>query len=243
MGVHSRYLRGNLLFLDKQRWLDAVGPNVVKILDDFQFGNYDIVAGDTSPQTKAGWLCTFVEVGAGGQLAQLVAGADGGALLLTTAGNENDGINVQALGEAFNPSLTNAWPMYFGIRFKVSSATQSDFLAGLCITDTTLTAGLTDGMYFRKPDASTTVSYVLEKNSTETTGTAWTCVADTYVTAEILFDGTNVDFYVDGVLLTRLAQTNLPDDEYLTPSFEFLNGEAASCTITIDWIRALQIQA
>ncbi len=242
MSMHSKWIRDNLVFYDKQRWLDAIGANVVKVREEFQQGNFDIIAGDATGVNKEGWLATFVEVGAGGQLASLVAGADGGELLITTAGNEDDGINLQMRGECFNPSLTNAWPWYFGIRFKVSEATQSDFVAGLCITDTTLTAGMTDGVYFRKADGSTAVSAVIEKNSTETTVAAWTCAAGTFVIAEILFDGTSVDFYVDGTALARQVMTNFPNDEYLTPSFEFLNGSAANNTINIDWIRAFQIQ-
>ena len=244
--VHSKWINGALVFYQSnygQRWLDVIGPSVVKVKEEFQQGDWAVAAGDATGINREGWLLTFVEVGAGGQLASLVGGADGGELLITTAGNEDDGINMQVVGECFNPSLTTDYPFYFGIRFKVSEATQSDFVAGLCITDTSLTTAVTDGVYFRKADASTAVSAVIEKDNGETTVAAWTCAAGTYVTAEILFNGANVDFYVDGVALARQVMTNFPDDEYLTPSFEFLNGSANSRTINIDWIRAFQIQA
>jgi hypothetical protein len=49
---------------------------------------------------------------------------------------------------------------------------------------------------------------------------------------------------VNGVQVARLAQTTLPDDEELTPSIAFLNGAAvAAKTVTVDWIRAIQINA
>jgi len=242
--VHSKWVNGNLVYYQdgqEQRWLDVVGPAVVKVVEEFQFGNYYFTT--TSPKTVQGWLNTFVEAGAGDHVEALVDGADGGVLLITTAGNDNDGVNKQCIGEAFNLSLTNKWPAYFGIRFKVSDATESDWVAGLCITDVTLTsAGTTYGVYFRSADASAVVSAVIEENTTETTGTVHTMSNNTYYIYEFLFDGTSIDFYVDGVAITQLATTNIPDTEYLTPSFEYLNGAAGVDTVNIDWIRAFQIQ-
>lgn len=244
--VHSHWINGNLVFYQSnymQRWLDVMGPAVVKVVDEFQFGNYAIAAGDGSPQTRQGWLNTYVEAGAGGDHTEaLTDGADGGVLLITTDDGEDDGVNKQAIGEAFNFSLTNKWPAYFGIRFKVSDATQSDWVAGFCLTDTTLTAGMDDGMYFRSADGSAVVSAVLEKNTTETTGTVHTAANNTYYIYEIVFDGTSVDFYLNGTAITRLATTNIPDDEWLTPSFEYLTGAAGVDTVSIDWIRAFQLQ-
>jgi len=239
--MNGRFVKRNLVWYDGHRWYDAVGPNVAKVLDDFQKSSISLVAGSTSPVTTDGWLMTFVEVGAGGQLASPIDGAQGGQLLLTTAGNEDDGINIQATGEAF--SMASSWPLYFGIRFKVSEATQSDFVAGLHFRDATLVAAGDTGAFFRKADGSTACVAVLEKNTAETTGAALTVANDTWMTLEITFDGSAVDFWVDGTKLTRLAQTNLPNDEWLTPSFEFLNGSAASRTVTIDWIKCIQVQA
>lgn len=242
MAMHSRWERGHLIFYDGfQRWLDVIGPDCVRIKEEFQQGNFAIVAGDATGVNKEGWLHTITEVG-GAHTQALVGGADGGNLLITTGGNENDGVSMQLVGECINPSTTNDWPFYFGCRFKVSDATQSDYIIGLCITDTDLLGGMTDGVYFRKTDGSTTVSAVIEKNSTETTGTAHTAANDTFYIYEILWDGSNLDFYVDGTVVTRLAQTNFPNDEYLTPSFEYLAGAAGADTVTIDWIRCFQIQ-
>ena len=77
MSMHSKWIRNNLVFYDNQRWIDAIGPNVVKIKEEFQKGNYAVVAGDATGVNREGWLLTFVEVGAGGQLMSLVGGADG----------------------------------------------------------------------------------------------------------------------------------------------------------------------
>jgi len=237
MGVNSKYVNGNLVFVDaanKQRWLDAVGPNVCKFMDDF------VATPFASADTPANWTVTLVETG-GAESTVALADGVGGLLLITTDAFDNDGVNMQVTKEAFK--LASGKPCYFGTRLKISEATQSDFLVGLCITDTDLLGAMTDGVYFRKVDGSTSVNFVLEKNSTETTGAVHTAVADTYVILEFYFDGTNVDAYVDGALQTRLAMTNLPDDEELTPSIHFLTGAAAAITMTVDWIRVLQINS
>lgn len=232
--VHSRRVNNNLVYYSGSRYraLDAIGPNVKKFLMDMVNHPVDDTTGDL-----VGFTATVVEIGAGDSVHALTDGT----LVITNAGNEDDGVNLQLKGEAFKPASGNY--IYFGIKLKISDATQSDLLVGLCITDTDLLGGMTDGIYFRKPDASTTLSAVLEQDSTETSSTAHTMVADTYVTLEFTFDGSNLDFYVDGIALTRPVQSNLPDDEFLTPSIHFLNGAAAVKTCTIDWWRVIQVSA
>lgn len=232
--MHSKYLRGNLVFYDGQSWIDAIGPNVVKFVEEFV--NTPFEAADT----PGAFTVTLVEGGAGETTVALKAGADGGVLLITTDAAENDGANIQAKGEAFKPAT---YPVYFGCRFKIAEATQSDFLIGLCITDTDLLGGMTDGIYFRKVDGATTLAFVLEKDSTETSTSYGAIAADTWYTLEFFFDGTNVDWWVNGVAQTRPATTNLPNDEWLTPSVHVLTGAAAAITAEVDWIRAIQIVA
>ena len=231
--MHSRWINGNLAFWDTQqnRLLDAWGPTVNKWLLNLKHVDTD---GTT---TLGGYTVTLVAVGLGSALA--VGDEVPGCLEITTGATENDGYSFQLLGEPFK--LASKKPCYFGIKLKIGDATQTDFIAGLCITDTALLGGLTDGAYFRKVDGSTTVNFVLEKDSGETTGTAHTLGNDTFVTLEFYFDGTNVDFFVDGVLKTRVVQTNLPDDEELTPSLEFLTGEGNSNIMTVEWARVIQL--
>lgn len=235
MAVRGKYVRGNIVYLDGQRWYDVVGDNVARVVENFTQTPF------ASADNMAGWTTTLVEGGAGETTVALVGGADGGNLLITTDAADNDGANIQLQGEAFK-ALT--YPIYFGCRFKVDEATQNDFLIGLCITDTDLLGGMTDGIYFRKVDASTTMNFVLEKNSTETATAYGTAIAaNTWYTVEFQFDGTYVDWWVDGVLQTRPVTTNLCDDEHLTPSIHYLTGEAVAHTMTVDWIRCFQINA
>jgi hypothetical protein len=233
--LYSKWFNEQLVFYDgtsSQRWLDAIGPDVTKLLEEFSH----------TPFAAANNMAAYTTTLTGASTAALEAGAPGGVLLLTTAASENDGLSIQAQGEAF--LLASGKECYFGAKIKISEATQSDFLVGLCITDTDLLGGMTDGIYFRKVDAGTTVNFVLEKGSAETaTAYGSAIVADTWYTLEFYFDGTNVDWYVNGTLQTRPVTTNLPNTEYLTPALEFLTGAGSAITLRADWIRAIQINA
>lgn len=226
----------NLVWYDGNnlRLLDAVGPDVFKFEEDF----IGIVAASDA---LVGWTTTLVEAGAGESTVTIPDGS-GGELLITTDANEDDGAQLQKIGENFGCASTNDL-LYFGIRLKCGEATQNDFIVGLCITDTTLLGGMTDGIYFRKVDGATAVKAVTEKDSTETeSGSVHTLAADTYVTLEFTFDqGTDtVYFFVNGTQVAT-STTNIPDDELLTPSIAYLSGNAAIETMTVDWVRAIQV--
>lgn len=176
MSGNAKWVHGAMVVHDKQRWFDAFGPNVVKVLEDFQYSALDHAAGGGASAIVGGWTVTVVETGGGDTTVALKAGALGGVLVITTDAADNDGANLQVNGEAF--SLAAAYPLYFGCKFRVlTDITQDDLLVGLCITDTDLLGGMTDGIYFRKVDASTTLNFVLEKNSTETVTAYGTALA------------------------------------------------------------------
>lgn len=236
--VIGQRLAGNLLYIDKaahrRRIIDAIGPDVIKYLNDFVRGPGVDAALDND------WTVTRVEGGAGESTATLTDVA-GGALLLTTDAAENDGLNMQALGESFHLGATGIRGLYFGARFKVSDATESDFFIGLCDTDTDILGGADDSIGFRKVDGSTAVSFVMEKATAETTLAAFTC--DTgYHTVEFYYDGdeATLEVFVDGVSLGTVATTNLPDEEQRV-SIQFLTGTTAIKTMTVDWINVIQI--
>lgn len=235
--LHSRTINGNLAYwhTHRHRLVGAIGPDVFEFFDDF------VRFVSASADAQIGWTTTLVETGAGETTIATQDGT-GGELLITTDAADNDGANLQVIKEAFG-LLTSASNrnVYFGIRMKSGEATQSDFLVGLCITDTDLLGGLSDGVYFRKVDGSTAVAAVTEKDSTETeTASVATFAADTYVILEFYYVGGSVYFYVDGTLVATHT-ANIPDDELLTPSIHFLTGNAAIETMTVDWVRAIQI--
>lgn len=218
---------------DHFRILDAVGPDVIHYFEDF---TNTPVASDAI----SGWTTTLVE-GGNGETTVTSPDGSGGILLLTTDDAENDGPSLQITsGECYSFSSSQALT-YFGIRMKTGEATQSDFLVGLCITNTALLGGMTDGVYFRKVDGSTATAFVTEKDSSETaTAAVHTVAADTYVTYEFCFDGTRIYAWVDGTKVATHTAT-IPDDELLVPSIEFLTGNTAIETMTVDWIRVVQI--
>jgi hypothetical protein len=224
--------RGNLVFWDthRHRWTDAIGPEVCKFVEHFE----RLPVDDTT-----GLPLEFTSTLVNASTVALTAGVAGGVLDIATAGAENDGVNMQLKGESFK--LASGKELYFGCRFSITDATQSDFIVGLCITDTTLLGGTSDGVYFRKVDGSTDVKFVLEKDSTETESAAILTADTDYHILEFYFDGTYIDYYVDGVKQTRPAVTNLPDDEELTPSIHFLTGEGAGKHLYVDWMRCIQL--
>lgn len=236
--VRDQRVAGNRVLVDfgahRKRVLDAFGPDVIKYLNDFVRGPGVDAAFDNE------WTVTRVEAGAGESTAAL-GDVAGGALVITTDANENDGINMQALGECFNLAGTGIRALYFGARFKVSDPTQSDFFIGLCDTDTDILGGADDSIGFRKVDGSTAVSFVVERATTETTAAAFT--ADTaWHVVEFYYDAdaATLEAFVDGASIGTVAITNLPDEEQRV-SIHFLAGEAVSKTMTLDWINVIQI--
>jgi len=235
--VIGQRIQGNLVYIDRaahlKRLIDAIGPDVIKYVDDFVGGPGIDTAFDSD------WTVTRVEAGAGESTVTRIDGV-GGVLRLTTDANEDDGINMQQIGEAFK--LTAGALVYFGIRLKLSEATQSDFFAGLAITDTDILGGVTDRIGFEKLDGSTAIKAMLEKDSTETL-TASLATADTnYRILEFLLDEAGaVEFFIDGVSVATPAVTNLPNDEELRVSLQFLAGATTAKTMDVDWVRCIQI--
>lgn len=182
----------------------------------------------------AEWTITTTEAGAG-SATEALANADGGVLLITNDAADDDADFFQKVGESFK--FEAGKELFFKARFKVSDATQSDFVMGLQITDITPLA-VTDGVYFRKDDGDALLDFVVIKDSTATTATGVATVAsDTYLTAAFHYDGKSaVNYYVNDVKYGSSVLTNLPDDEELTISFGIQNGEAVAKTMSVDYI-------
>jgi hypothetical protein len=236
MTIEQVTIRDSVVFRDSVltwRWYDAVGPHVTKwILDAVNFDVDDTTGNPTK--------YTTTEATAG--TAALVAGALGGNMTMKPdATTENHGIQIQLLGEAFY--FAGDYPAYFGIRFNIDDADQTDALMGLCITDTSLLAAVSDGIYFRTVDESAVMQFVVENTNVEDTTNAATLTDSGWVVAEFVYDGTSVEAYIDGVSVGSVAttSTSFPDDEYLTPSIAMLTGEGVANTLTIDWARAIQL--
>lgn len=189
---------------------------------------------DFDTYTAGDW--TITATGAG---SVALTDVNGGAILITNAAADNDAQFLQKKGEGF--LMQSGKPASFKARFKVSDATQSDFVMGLQVTDTT-PLDTTDGIYFVKADGSSAVSAVCRKDAStgSTSLTALTLTDDTFVVLGWYYDGkSEVVVFVDDVKVGTLdaSATYLPDTE-LTVSFGIQNGEAVAKTMTADYVFA-----
>ena len=194
-------------------------------------------SNDFMTYNSGDWTITTTEAGSGNASEALTSQA-GGALLITNDDADNDLDFLQLKGESFK--LSSSKKAYFSARFKVSDATQSDFVMGLQITDTTPLA-TTDGVFFIKDDGDTNLDFIVEKDSTSTDTTAiHTMEDDTFVTVTWFIDpdASKVFYSVNNAAPVSVVNTNLPDDEELTVSFGIQNGEGAAKTMTIDYVVA-----
>lgn len=194
------------------------------------------------------WVIT--ETGSG---TRAIAQAKGGVLVMTNAAADND-VNSLQLRDVASGQVAEHWKfvlnkaMYFGCRFKVSDATQSDLVIGLHITATTPVASApTDGIWFRKDDGDRLLDLVGTKNSTSSVasgvdGASGYLVSDTYTTIEFYYDGVvaSINAFQDGVQFGSIPLTNVVDDEEIAVSFAHQNGEAVAKLISVDWIRVVQ---
>jgi hypothetical protein len=114
----------------------------------------------------------------------------------------------------------------------------------VAVTDTAVLGGVTDGMYFRKVDASTSLTFVTEKDSVESSTACATLADATYVTAEFLYYNDTVTAYINGVEQTSTASSavTFPNDEEMRLTVEFLTGEAVANNCTLEWLRMIHIR-
>ncbi len=180
--------------------------------------------------TAAEWTVTETQAGA----TQAIIDGHGGLLALTNSAADDDLNSIQSSKENFKFATNRqAW---FTCRWKVSDATQSDVVVGLCITDTT-PLDVTDGVYFLKADGAATLAYGVEKNNTASTGTVGTVVGDTFHVTDFYWNGVDaIEFYFDGAKVATVASTNLVDDEELAITLSVQNGDGNARTLTIDYV-------
>lgn len=190
---------------------------------------------DFDTYTSGQWTATITGTGT----LALTAG-DGGLLLATTSGANNDANYYQKTTEGF--SFEAGKPAWCKTRFKVSALT-SVVVIGLQVTDTT-PEDVTDGIYFLSTTGTGAVTTYCRKDATtgSTSGTGITLVADTYTELAWYWDGkSEVSYWQDGVQKGTLtgvtASTYLPDTT-TTVSFGIRTTSAAAKSMTIDYILA-----
>ena len=200
---------------------------------------YHSYFNDFDTYLASDWTITTTEGGSGNASEALTDG-DGGLLLITNDDADNDHDFFQLVKEGFK--YETGKQLAFNIRFKTSDATQSDIVAGLQLTDTT-PLDVTDGIFFLKEDGAATISFIVEKDSTQSTLSLPNSLADdTFMTLGFVYDPKDQKFHVfqNNVLAGTVVSTNAPDDEELTVSFGIEIGAAADKTLTVDYVGAMK---
>ncbi len=197
--------------------------NVAQFFDDF----FDI--------TLARWVVTET-----GTNTQAIKDAANGILLLTNAAADNDVTSMQlgntgdaTTGESFLPAVGRT--IWCESKFAISDATDSDFLVGLSITDTT-PIDSANAIIFRKDDDATALKFQTGPTATASLDSnVGTMTAATYTTVGFRVTGTSlVEYWVDGVKKGSFT-TNIPTTE-MRPTIMIQNGTNAAKNASIDYL-------
>jgi hypothetical protein len=230
---------------DSHRWYNAYGRGVVKHLQHWVTTPADDQTGDATE-----WMVGITEAG-GGDSTHVVTDTAGGGLLITTAAQAVDGINLQlgaAAGECID--LSGDYPLSFATSFSINDVDQTAVFAGVGVTDVDWLGGITDGMYFRSVDESADLYFVTEQDSVENATLVATLEDDTSITCEFLYwhwpeVGPQVRVFINRqeVVAARTMATaaTFPDDELMRLSFEFTTGEAVANTCQLEYLGFIHI--
>jgi hypothetical protein len=235
--VHSKMIGGSLVYWAEHRHrIVGIGAGVDAYYYELDHANTQVDATD-----PLGWKATVVEAGSGTTEWSPNDTVSRGSSKITCAANENDGGSYQHGGERFKFDGNNY--IYFRIKGQINDVDQTDFFAGFCVRDTAILGGATDRIGWESIDGSADLRFVAEKDSTQTTTSGLLTLADdTDFDLEFIYDGSNLYEYVNGAAASEAtATTNLPDDELLIPSLEFLTGEAVANTFIISKLVCAQI--
>lgn len=163
-----------------------------------------------------------------------------GVLLLTTGATEDNGSGYQSKIEAWRFAADKA--IEFEARFNMGDVTQTDFVLGLQITDTTPFA-VSDGVWFGSDDGDALLDFHAAKASvqSDTAGIA-TLVDDTWVKVGFYYDGVdaNIQIFVNDVRVGSVPFATYGPTTELAISIALTTGEAVANTMLIDYIRVVQ---
>lgn len=164
----------------------------------------------------------------------IVAG-DGGWLSMLNSASSADLNSLQLKVATF--AITAGKEAWFKARLKTSSATNAALIVGL-IQTTTTPLTVTNGVYFSKAAASTSLTLKATASSTTSTVTAATMADDTFITIGWHYNGSSlIQVYINGNRVASVPTTNLPSSA-LNLTIAESNGTAAAITTTVDYVVA-----
>lgn len=194
---------------------------------------------DFNSFTAAEWTITRV----GTTPTEAIADGAFGLLRISTVASAASSSFLQKLGASF--VLAAGKKAWFGTRLQVSVAADVAFAVGLQSVDTT-PLDVTDGIYFLKAGAATTVDLVCRKDATtgSTSKTAVATVADaTNLALAWYYDGVRtIKIFVNGANTANLDLTAAPTaflpDAGLRVSFGAANVGSTARTADYDYLFA-----
>jgi len=226
-------------------WVGApspADPNYHATAYDF----YDHFTMAPSVGATGVWLETKVDADTdGGETYTLADDGVGGLWEIVTNDADNDSEAFQANGEMFKPAAGKT--IWFECRFKVDDAGLCEYCIGLA--EAVAGDGIDspdDCLCFVNQDGTSdeTIKFVGDKaTAQDLNDTSVTLVDDTFVTVGFKVNGvTSVDVYVNGTLIAAAAvlTANIPV-EALSPIVSIRNASAAVSTLTIDYIKCVQL--
>lgn len=256
--THSFWKNGNLVFYEhgkRHRWLDAVGPNVVKFEvmtgEPIQTETYSSLSTLTYRTPQDGGLARYqTVVTSSSDASAAITNATSAPYRLKFSTKSSDAKYAMLQTQGFPFKLENSMPLYFGCKVKINSATSTDFIGGLLqnksgtILASHNIAASTDGVYFIKLDTATAVTPTCESGGNTSTTSTKTMTTSAHV-FEFVWNGsgssTAVDFYASG---THLGQVTSKIDQTADLGFSMGIGcgKSAHQTLSVEWARVIQLR-
>lgn len=188
------------------------------------------------------WILTETQAGA----TQAIIDGAGGLLALTNTTGASDANQIQWCGNAAAAKLTTYWDsskdLVMKARFKVSDATNTGILIGAATVDTSAVASLpTDGLYFYKASAATSLIASTRKAGTSSSITLGSMANDTYVIVSLVYSGQNGvwDGWFNGTKIGSITTTTNSPTNGLCTTIALLNATGVAHVLTVDYLNLM----
>lgn len=168
-----------------------------------------------------------------------LAAGDGGLVALVSSTTNAEFDLIQLIQSSF--VITPNQDCWFKARMQISNATNAGIIVGL-VSDTTPFSAVTNGIYFQKAAASTTLTAKATKASATSTINVGTLANTTFFNVGLHYTGGTINVYFNNSLVAALPTTNLPTAG-LNITIGVSNGTAAANTLTVDYVLASTLRA
>lgn len=222
--ITTRFPNGATNVAETDPMCDFKAPSPVK---------YAMFFDDFFTFTVAQWTVNETQAGA----TQVPGNGDGGVLSMvnTAANNDLNSIQLTTTVLTLDPSKDAV----VKCRAKLDDATLGVLLIGLAVVDASPIASLpTDGAWFYKAAAATTVAFNVSKTSVVSSVKVGSMANDTFVDMTAQWNSASVEWlvYFNGAAAGRIAgSTNFPLVP-LTVTIALANGSGVARTMTTDYV-------